>query len=683
MIDISPELTAAFNATSKTYYSKVKLNFSDLTIDPSMEVSTTEDFPKYLVDQITNGRTTPKRKWACLDGIGGTTIDNWVDSSGNNMTDSSGNNMTAVTQAINTDLSGNYYLVPGSEKAALATQVGLWSNSITDNDGVCNVSYEVIGTKRNLSDVYIYGDDKRVEYPVDLTVTFYDGITVLDTKVVTANASTEIHLNLSPQINNVTKFVVNITKWSKAKTPVKIVSTLTGLNQEFLDSEIIQWSVQEESEINNNATIPTGNISSSAFNLDLINVNRQFDVNNTTSPLHNNLKPNAKIDAWLGALTANGIEYVKVFSGWTEGFDAPDNSLNVNTVGYDRLKRLGLTSMNPKPVYLNQTASYLIRMILNDADISDEYIDIDPRLDATEYIIDVFWISAGTHLDELKRISAAVSGSVFTRDDIIVFDAIGQRTEFSIAQEFTRSDYSNKTNRPIYDTIYNKIQAPYTAYSSCISESQYKSASTLDSIALGATQETFLFKNKTCYNHTKTFTPPAGITIISENYYSDRAEIVFNNTNTSPILIDIEFFAEYYCPENKKTANVKDNDSINNYGEFAFQFNDSELVQTSVMADTIANLTLSSYKDPFRDAVMTLQMTGNPAVTLQDNITITDMYTSETYNIVSRNIRYDGGLSMTYKCKKSVLAQSNWVDSSGNNMIDSNGNNMIILGVRN
>ncbi len=682
MVTASQELKNAFNSNDRELYGKVNINFSDLTIDPSIAVTTTENFPQYLIDQITNGRTSPLRKWAGMDGDGGSTINNWVDSNGNNMTDSNANNMVVASARVLTDMSGDYYMMPGTETDALATQVGLWSSTVCDALGVCDVTYNITGSKRNLTQVLIYGDDKRLEYPVDLTVKFYEDTTLLQTETITGNTLNEVNIQLSPLVANVTKLVINITKWSTPLATVKITSTLTSLNREFLGSEISNFNILEESEINNNATIPTGNISYGRANVSLINVNRQFDTNNSASPLYNNLKPNSKVDIWIGAKTTSGIEYAKMFSGWTEGFDAPDNSMTVSTTGYDRLKRLELTPMSPQPVIVNQTVAYIIKLILNNADIADESIDIDPRLDTTDYLIPYYFIAGETHLAELRRLSAAIAGSVFTRDDTIVFDALGERTDFMITTELTPSIYSNKTNRPLYDSIYNKVQVPYKSYESQTSISQYKSATALDPIPSGISVQNFFFKEKACFNHALIFTPPAGITITQINYYSDRAVAIFNNTNSSTTNIDLEITGQYYGSTNNKAVSVLDQTSIDDYGEFAFQLDESDLLQTSVVADTIANLLLSLYKDPFRDATIQLSNAGSPVVSLQDNITLTDKYVTDTFNIVSKEVQFDGGINMTLKCKKSVLVLNNWVDSSGNNMTDSSGNNMVVLGIR-
>ncbi|HUM45128.1 MAG TPA: hypothetical protein PKI14_19450, partial [Fervidobacterium sp.] len=52
-------------------------------------------------------------------------------------------------------------------------------------------------------------------------------------------------------------------------------------------------------------SLPVGNISSNEITLALNNEDKKFDIDNEQSPLKNLLKPNRRIQAWLGTETSN------------------------------------------------------------------------------------------------------------------------------------------------------------------------------------------------------------------------------------------------------------------------------------------------------------------------------------------------------------------------------------------
>ena len=46
---------------------------------------------------------------------------------------------------------------------------------------------------------------------------------------------------------------------------------------------------------------------------------------------------------------------------------------------------------------------------------------------------------------------------------------------------------------------------------------------------------------------------------------------------------------------------------------------------------------------------MSFDVGGNPTIELGDPVTITDLYTSKIYNIISQQLNFGGGLGMTIK----------------------------------
>lgn len=654
MKGISKELQAAFKANIREIHARVKLNFSDITLDSSVNSSSSSAIEPDFTYQMTNGNTVTEYKWLSMDGIG--------------------------------DMSGEWSMQP-IDTTRNDLQVGYWSDTISDIDGYITAGFIITSAPRGISSIKITGDNYRSEYPVDFDVEFTNDSGVLvGTESFTGNTLVEVDYALATALTDIIKVEVIITKWSEPLTNAKGISFTTSLTKTYSESDIELFSVLEESEISNDNSIPTGNISYSSCSLSLVNRDRQFDINNIVSPLYGNIKPNTKVDIELGAkYVVDGvstIEYFPFFSGWTGGFDAPDASMLVTTTAYDRLNRLTTTTMTPTEVLFNQTVGDICELILNDHGLSAQYINIDSRLYESTYTIPMYFIESGTHLEELKRVSEAMSLSVYSTSDVITIDSV-EALSFNVIpqEEYTRSDYTNKTNKALYDTLINNMCVPYAPFiiqpSDTVYTSSTKEPDTVD--ALGDTTLQFVFDQNTCVNHVLTETLPSGVTITDENYYSDRAIITFNNTATTSQEITIQIDAQYYEKDNLKEYCSSDVDSIEENGLSEFTYTENDLIQTLATADTIGDYTLATYKDPFRDVTVQLTNAGNPALELTDKITVTDRYTSKSYNIVKKDTTYDGGLSMTLGAKISALTAYDFVDNNDNYIVDNDENEFIML----
>ena len=72
-------------------------------------------------------------------------------------------------------------------------------------------------------------------------------------------------------------------------------------------------------------------------------------------------------------------------------------------------------------------------------------------------------------------------------------------------------------------------------------------------------------------------------------------------------------------------------------------------MQNKTLAGNIADDLLSSFKDAQRDLSISFDVGGNPTIELGDTITVTDLYSSKDYKIISTELNYDGGLGLVHK----------------------------------
>jgi len=322
-----------------------------------------------------------------------------------------------------------------------------------------------------------------------------------------------------------------------------------GVTKVFTGSDIVSYTTNSESEISDGTTIPTGNISYSTLNLSLMNKDRYFDANNLNSPIYGFSTLGSIVTVEIAILVSSVYEYVEIFKGLSESFNATDKSSTVNATCNDRLKTLEDTEINPKQVYINQTADVLFKMILDDASVPTAKYSIDTILSESKYIIPIYFINSYTHLDELRALSEACSTSIYVENDIIKIDSVETlRQKYETQETYTISDYTDKDNAPNYDFIYNQVRTCYNSFIAQSSSTVY-STFTLDKeqIPVGSTELTFSLNDNTCFNHSlTTVSLPAGVTVTNEDYYSDRALITFNNINATlqEVMIDID--AETY-----------------------------------------------------------------------------------------------------------------------------------------
>ena len=101
---------------------------------------------------------------------------------------------------------------------------------------------------------------------------------------------------------------------NKPYSAAKIVEFYTAVQEVYEGRDLLSINLLEEQE-STGGTLPIGNISSNEIRIRLNNEDRHFDPANEQSPIHNRLKRNRRIRAWLGAEVVPGeIEWYSLAS---------------------------------------------------------------------------------------------------------------------------------------------------------------------------------------------------------------------------------------------------------------------------------------------------------------------------------------------------------------------------------
>jgi hypothetical protein len=614
LISASSEFNTKINSHIQTYFTEITITYKDAFLDPTITGSSLDNNYISYPDQMVNGRTVMTYKWFELDG-----------------------------QAI---LDGSFHLCPDVD-ASNFNEMGWWSASIADGSGVINATSQIDYTDgRSMSSYYIAFDDKLVEYGVDFTVKFYDGVSLIHTETVTGNSS----MNLSPtftQIADIDKVVLNVTKWSEPNTVVKVAEFTTSVKEIYTDEIACSWSLVEEREISNDGFIPTGAISSNQASVCLINGDgRPFDANNTASRLSGLVKPNALVEISLGLMTTSGIEYHPMFKGWTTEWDVPEASKEATTTARDRLNLLTQTNITTN-VIKNDTFLDWFETVLNDAGLANTEYNIDTDLNGTDYIIPVMWMEGESHRRALEILAGGSSSTVWVdRLGVVQIQKLENFPGGSV-QTFDRSDYDNKDNQPVYGNVVNDITVNTSPLKETAGTVVYETGSTdpetITAIS-GATQAfTINYNTRPVSDITELIVFPvvAGVTVDSYVEYSWGASVTVKNNNGTAQDFELKATGSVYEVSGIKSTNRTDTDSINENGRIAFTYPSNRSLQVKALAVDIAENNLVSFKDAQRDLSLEFTRNGNPLIELGDEITVTDLYTSKVYKVISQDISLD------------------------------------------
>ena len=257
-------------ADRRQVFARVEIDYTDPFMDQSIDIEASEQANVSYPQQTADSVDTATHKWASLDG-------SWV-------------------------LDGTFALAPPPDKLS-QYQFGWWGKQLAGTGGAFSAPYPALTVAhlpRPIHTLRVVGDTARQEYPVDFQIKLYaaDG-TLLYTETVSGNMQVAWSKILSTPILDVVRQVLTITKWSHAGRQAKIIEFFTSIREIYETGDLVSIRLLEEREASQ-GSLPVGNISSNEITIVLNNEDKKFDLDNENSPLKNLLKPNRRIQVWLG-----------------------------------------------------------------------------------------------------------------------------------------------------------------------------------------------------------------------------------------------------------------------------------------------------------------------------------------------------------------------------------------------
>ena len=610
MYPVTQDFLDKMKADRRQVFARVEIDYTDPFMDQSIEIEVNEQANVSYPQQTADSVQEATHKWASLDG-------SWV-------------------------LDGTYHLAPPPEKLA-QYQFGWWGLQLAGAGGAFSAPYPsltVAHLPRPIHTLRVVGDTAREEYPVDFTIKLYAANdTLLKTETVTGNDQVSWSKTLGLYVVNVAKQVLTITKWSHEGRCAKIIEFFTSIREVYETGDLVSIRLLEEREASQ-GSLPVGNISSNEITLTLNNEDKKFDVDNEQSPLKNLLKPNRRIQVWLGAETSSGEEWVPLGTFWSLDWDSPDDTLEATVTARDRMELLRKGTYQTSQVQQNKSLYELAEAVLQDAGLaSDEYV-IDEALD--DIVIPYSGFNPVSHREALRCIAEAGLAAAFqNRDGKIQIESFLITGDEPVL-EITEDDYFPPLRAPsrqdqvaneiiVYTQPLRPVTTPEEVYRS--NEPIPFAAEEMKTITIHYNQSPVIDTIITNQGDT------TRIDIVRINRYAWGADITLANSTGQTAEAIIVATGRPLVAQNKERAIARDEASIIENGVLRYEFPANPLVQTLAQAQAIADTLLASVKEPRRD--IEVDWRGNPALELGDRVTVK----GKDYHVIRQEIDWAGALS--------------------------------------
>jgi len=393
MLPISADYieTIKAKAGARKIKTKIEVTWTDPYLDQSINIAVNEEAKISWNRQVADSIESVSYKYISLDG-------SWK-------------------------LGDGYRLAPDTEDAAAIMQMGWWGGTLSDAvDATFSVPYPQLNVTffaRPVFSLEVLGDSARIEYPVDFDIKVYDDTNALvHTEPVTDNDSVAWRKDVtSEELNSIIRMELIIKKWSHVGRQAKIVEFFSSVQETYTNERVLTLSLLEEREAGY-GSLPIGNISANELTLSFDNMDERFHPQNVESPLHQKIKKNRKIRAWLGVELPDGVvEYLLLGTFWTGNWSVPEEEGYAETSARDRLELMRETTFQGG-IFTDVTLYDLAVIVFEDYGLSSSQYFVDTELQ--NYTIPYAYFEPVSHREALHKIVEACMGQCYAdRKDII------------------------------------------------------------------------------------------------------------------------------------------------------------------------------------------------------------------------------------------------------------------------
>ena len=614
----SMELTnvhSRMNDSCRQIHAKVEVTYTDPFLDDTIDIQANSTAYNTDPTEVADSSEVPAYKWFSLS-------DNTLD--------------------------GSYGLIDSSKEYS----TGWWSSTLSNATGgfttapTLTVQFE----PRALYSLKVTGDSKLNNYPVDFTINCYgtDDL-LLDTYSVTGNTEVAWNQNIETLLD-VTKLELKITKINRAYDTAKITEFFTAIVETYYNEDLIDLSLLEELEYPS-GSMALGSISANELDITFDNSSGRFNPTNSYSSLHNLLKRNRRIRAWLGTEVVVGdIEWHPLGTFWTLGWEVPDGTMEARTTARDRLEILRRTDFTVSQVYEDYNLYQLFEIILQDADLTSVQYHIDSSL--SSIVIPYAWFDRMTHRDALQRLASCAYIQVYCdRDGIIRIEQI----DTSTLAYFTFDDDLNIYNKT-YPTNSVEVTNHVEVSAQNITVKEVQEVLNVDEtfeIAAGETLERIYSFNHVPVKNVQTpaISGTAALDVVAESYAWGIKLTITNNNGTACTVSNITAQGQPLELSSKTIATAKDDISIRDNGRLQANV-EHDFIQSLSYAQGLAETLLESYSGSSQD--VSINSRGNIGLYLGHKIQVNDERMNTHYDYITQRqaISWNGALNAVIDGKK-------------------------------
>lgn len=426
---------------------------------------------------------------------------------------------------------------------------------------------------------------------------------------------------------------------------------------EIFDESVIT-GIDLLEEIGASTSNPLGTVSSNECVIGFDNSNRIMTPTNIASPYYGKLTPNILIIPYLGISLTNLsdlvqiYEYVSLGKFRTRDWNAPSQSMETTVPCYDRLYQLSqrdVPAMRARPVTL---LSDLLSLVLESVGLTSSDYDIDVALNVP---VNVGWIIPGKLINVLQYLLNGVGFAYMGRSGKLLIKSLSILQ--SAAVEATLTD--------INQIIVASVPTEYLkAYTRVTMNRFIPTLKTLEEVltvdltipASGTISTEYLKFNKSPVAVIKRVGIMGGTSdIVMSSIEANAWNISFTLTNSALIekKVTIRIYGHVIEQASVETTSINAPlELIIGRRELKI---DGPMIQDETFVTSNLALILSVVSDP--NMAIFADIRGNPALTPSTSLLITDpadKLSDETVLLVRHKLEYDGGLSASIDCIRSV-----------------------------
>lgn len=215
----------------------------------------------------------------------------------------------------------------------------------------------------------------------------------------------------------------------------------------------------------------------------------------------------------------------------------------------------------------------------------------------------------------------------------------------------TKDNYFSRTQPAKYEQLANVVEVTTQPWalqpeSDLWSSSEDITVQPAESITIDVVFSDVPVLSSTC---TTVITAVSGDAIVLDDnfFYADSAVITIKNTNANVGVCSVKVTGQYFKVDGAETIISEDSDSITTNGKMLYQYKKNHLIQTTEVAQLIADKLLASYKTYRKDTM--IDWRGDPSIELADIIEVpeyqkNDIDVRANFRVYKNKISFDGTL---------------------------------------